>query len=110
MSDILKTVFRIWSSGIEEVGVVSQKSALSNGHFENVDNFTTAEILIGKWHPMLMSTLTTNKLLWGMLEKRVLITRTLCKLNYALQGTHNTQVKFPVFAGSFLCPEEMTWP
>ena len=57
-----------------------------------------------------------------MLEKRALITRILCKPNYALQGTHNAQycntlnnthntaIDFSVFAGSFPCPEEMTWP
>ena len=43
--------------------VVSQNSPLANWHFENMNNFTTAERLIGKRHPMSMSTLTTNKLL-----------------------------------------------
>ena len=54
------------------------------GHSENLSNFTTAEISVGKRHSMLMSTLTICKLLCGMSKKRVLITRAVCKPNYAL--------------------------
>ena len=38
--------------------MVSQKSPLAYGHFEHsMNNFTTAEISVGKRHPLLMSSL-----------------------------------------------------
>ena len=72
--------------------MLSKKSPLTNGHFENLNNFTTAEISVEKRHPMLMLTLTICKLLCGMPKERALITRTLCKPNFALQ--YDIQINF----------------